>query len=131
LFKTEEWRSFYSRLFHASGVAEFSMSVRVAGGDRPTVVILVANIPSEKPTVWPRRNIAGRQKAGRPIGKLKEGEECTFIKKPWLMHLLYLCPGMIGFLNLTRFSPLIVIFAVEKVWLWPISPDGAMGDGIQ
>ena len=30
-----------------------------------------------------------------------------------------------------RLSFLVAIFAVEKVWLWSIFHDGAMGDGIQ
>lgn len=112
-------------------MAEVFISAVAAGGGRPTVVIIVAVIPSEKPTVYPSKDIAGPQKAGRPTGKRKEGEGCTFLKKPWLMHLQYLRPGMIGYLKFTSLSSLVVIFAVEKVWLWSIFPDGAMGDRIQ
>ena len=103
------------------------VSAGVAGGDRPTVVIPVGTIPSEKPTVWPSKDIAGQQKAGRPTGKLKEGEGCRFLKKPWLMHLLHLDPGMIGYLKITRLSSLVVIFAVEKVWLWTHFPRRGYG----
>ncbi len=107
------------------------ISVEAAGVDRPTVVILVAVIPSEKPTVCPSKDIAAQQKAGRPTGKRKEGEGCTFLKKPWLMHLQYLHPGMIDYLKITSLQSLVVIFAVEKVWLWPIFPGGDMGGRIQ
>jgi hypothetical protein len=37
---------------------------------------------------------------------------------------------MIGYLKITRLSPLVVIFAVGKVWLCPIFPDEAMDEGI-
>lgn len=47
------------------------------------------------------------------------------------MHLQHLPPSMIGYLKTTGLSSLVVIFAVEKVWLWRIFPDGVMGDGIQ
>jgi len=47
------------------------------------------------------------------------------------MHLQHLHPSVIGYLKITRLSSLIVIFAVEKVWLCPIFPDGVMGDGTQ
>lgn len=112
-------------------MAEVFISAGAVGGDRPTVVILVAIIPSEKPTVWPSKDIAGQQKAGRPTGKRKEDEGCKFLKKPWLMHLQHLYRGMIGYLKITHLSSLVVIFAVEKVWLWGIFPDEAMGDGIR
>ena len=112
-------------------MAEVFISARAVGGDRPTVVILVAGIPSEKPTVWPSKDIGGQQKAGRPTGKQKGGEGCRFLKKPWLMHLQHLHPSVIGYLKIIRISFLLAIFAVEKVWLWSIFLDGAMGDGIQ
>jgi len=94
-------------------------------------MIPVGTIPSEKPTVWHSKDIDRPQKAGRPTGKLKECEGCKFLKKPWLMHLQHLHPSVIGYLKITRLSSLLAIFAVEKVWLWNIFPDGAMGDGIQ
>ena len=77
-------------------MAEVFISAGAAGGDRPTVVILVAVIPSEKPTVCPSKDIVKQRKAGRPTGKRKEGEGCKFLKKPWLMHLQHLHLGMIG-----------------------------------
>lgn len=94
-------------------------------------MIPVGTIPSEKPTVWHSKDIDKPQKAGRPTGKLKECEGCKFLKKPWLMHLQHLHPSVIGYLKITSLSSLLAIFAVEKVWLWNIFPDGAMGDGIQ
>lgn len=112
-------------------MVEVFISAGAVGGDRPTVVILVDGIPSEKPTVWPSKDIDKLQKVERPTGKRKEGEGCKFPKKPWLIHLQHLPPGMIVYLKITRLSSLVVIFAVEKVWLWSIFPDGAMGDGIQ
>ncbi len=112
-------------------MAEVFISAGAAGGDRPTVVILVDGIPSEKSTVWPSKDIDKQQKAGRPTDKGKEGEGCKFLKKPWLMHLQHLHPGMIGYLKITRLLSLVVIFVVERVWLWNIFPDGAMGDGVQ
>jgi len=112
-------------------VAEYFISAGAAGEGRPTVVIPVGTIPREKRTVWPSKDIDGQQKAERPTGKRKEGEGCKFLKKPWLIHLQYLHPGMIVYLKSTRLSSPVAIFVVEKVWLWPIFPDGAMGDGIQ
>lgn len=112
-------------------MAEVFISARAAGGDRHTVVILVAIIPSEKPTVWPSKDIAGQQKAGRPTEKRKESEGCKFLKKPWLMHLQHLHTNMIGYLKITKLLSLVAISAVEKVWLWSIFLDGAMGDGIR
>jgi len=112
-------------------VAEHFISARAAGEGRPTVVIPVGTILSEKPTVWHSKDIDKPQKAGRPTGKLKECEGCKFLKKPWLMHLQHLHPSVIGYLKITSLSSLLAIFAVEKVWLWNIFPDGAMGDGIQ
>jgi hypothetical protein len=112
-------------------VAEHFISARAAGEGRPTVVILVGIIPSEKPTVWPSKDIDKPQKAGRLTGKLKECEGCKFLEKPWLMHLQHLYPSVIGYLKITRLSSLLAIFAVEKVWLLSIFPDGVMGDGIQ
>jgi len=47
------------------------------------------------------------------------------------MHLQHLHTGMIGYLKMTKLSSLVAISAVEKVWLWSIFLDGAMGDGIQ
>ncbi|GAB6194079.1 hypothetical protein JCM39068_38310 [Desulfocastanea catecholica] len=94
-------------------------------------MIPVGTIPSDKPTVWPNKDIDKPQEAGRLTGKLKECEGCTFLKKPWLMHLLHLHPSVIGYLKITSLWSLLAIFAVEKVWLWNIFPDGAMGDGIQ
>jgi len=38
---------------------------------------------------------------------------------------------MIGYLKITKLSSLVVIFVVERAWLWSIFLDGAMGDGIQ
>jgi hypothetical protein len=96
-------------------VAEVFISATAAGGDTPTVVILVAIIPSEKPTVWPSKDIAGQQKAGRPTGKPKEDDGCKFLKKPWLMHLQHLYRDMIGYFKITRLPFLVVISAVEKV----------------
>ena len=94
-------------------------------------MILVDGIPSEKPTVWPSKDIDKLQKVERPTGKRKEGEGCQFLKKPWLMHLQHLHPHVIGYLKISRLSSLVAIFVVKKVWLWPIFPDEAMGDGIQ
>lgn len=112
-------------------MAEHFISAGAAGEDRPTVVILVDGIPSEKPTVWPSKNIDKLQKVEKPTGKRKEGAGYKFLKKPWLMHLQHLHPRVIGYLKSTRLSSLVAIFVVEKVWLWPIFPDEAMGDGIQ
>jgi hypothetical protein len=112
-------------------VAEHFISAGAAGEGRPTVVIPVGTIPSEKPTVWPKKDIDKLQKVEKPTGKRKEGEGCKFPKKPWLIHLQYLHPAMIVYLKITRLSSLVVIFAVEQVWLWPIFLDEAMGDGIQ
>lgn len=96
-------------------MAEVFIYATAAGGDTPTVVILVAIIPSEKPTVWPSKDIARQQKAGRPTGKRKEDDGCKFLKKPWLMHLQHLYRDMVGYLKITRLWFLVVIFAVEKV----------------
>lgn len=38
---------------------------------------------------------------------------------------------MIEYLKITSLPSLIAISAVEKVWLWNISPDGGMEDGIR
>ena len=112
-------------------MAEVFISAGAAGGDRPTVVILVAVIPSERPTVWPSKDIVKQQKVGRPTGKRREGEGYKFLKKPWLMHLQHLHPDMIGYPEIAKLSSLVAISAVEKVWLWSIFLDGAMGDGIR
>ncbi len=112
-------------------MTELFISAGAVGEGRPIVVMLVGGIPSEKPTVCPSKDIVKQQKAGRPTGKRKEDEECKLLKKPWLMHLQHLHTGMIGYLKITCLSSLVVIFAVEKVWLWSIFPDGVMGDGIQ
>ncbi len=111
-------------------MAEFFISVRAAGGDRPTVVILADGIPNEMPIVWPSKDIDKQQKARRPTDMRKEGEGCKFLKKPWLMNLQHLPPGMISYLKISRLSFLIVVFAVEKVWLWIIFPGEGMGGGI-
>jgi hypothetical protein len=68
-------------------VAEVFISAGAAGEDRPTVVIPVGTIPSEKPTVWPSKDIDKQQRAVRLTGKRKEGEGCRFLKKSWMMHL--------------------------------------------
>ncbi|MCP4339103.1 MAG: hypothetical protein GY799_09520 [Desulfobulbaceae bacterium] len=112
-------------------MAEHFISAGAAGEGRLTVVIPVGTIPSEKRTAWPSNDIDGQPKAERPTGKRKEGEGCMFLKKPWLIPLQHLHPHVIGYLKITRLSSLVAIFAVEKVWLWPISLDEAMGDGIQ
>ncbi len=112
-------------------MAEHFISAGVAGEARPTVVIPVGTIPNEKRTARLSKDIDRQQKAERPTGKRKEVEGCKFLKKPWLMHLQHLHPNVIGYLKITRLSFLVAIFAVEKVWLWRIFPDGAMGDGIQ
>ena len=93
--------------------------------------MLVGGLPSEKHTVWHSKDIAKQQRAGRPIDKQKEGEECKTLKKPWLIHLQYLLLSMVNYLKITRLSFLVAIFAVEKVWLWSIFPDGDMGGGIR
>jgi len=93
--------------------------------------MLVDRHPSEKRTVRHRDNIAKQQKAGRPTGKRKKGEECTIPKKPWLIHLQYLLLSMIDYLQIARLSFLVAISAVKKVWLWSIFHDGAMEKGIQ
>ena len=111
-------------------MAEFFISAGAAGEDRPTVVIPADTIPGEKPINQPSRDIAKQLKVGRPTGKQKKGEEYTIPQKPWLMHLQHMHPGMIGYLKITRLSSLVVIFAVEKVWLCSIFPDGAMEKGI-
>jgi hypothetical protein len=95
-------------------VAEVFISAGAVGGDRPTVVILVDGISSEKPTVWPSKDIDKQQKAERPTGKRKEGEGCKFPKKPWLIHLQYLHPGMIVYLKINNISSLVAIFAVGR-----------------
>jgi len=95
-------------------VAEVFISAIAAGEGRPTVVIPVGTIPSEKPTVWPSKDIAGQQKAGRPTDKRKEDEGCKYLKKPWLMHLQHLHLGMIDYLKITRLPFLVVIFAVAR-----------------
>jgi len=118
-------------LFRAGGVPGFSLSAGAVGEGRPIVVMLVGRHLNKKHTVWHRDNIAKQQKVGRPIGKGKEGEECTIPKKPWLIHLLYLLLSMIDFLQIARLSFLVAIFAVKKVWLSSIFHDGAMEKGIQ
>ena len=95
----------------------FFISARAVGEGRPIVVMLVGRHPSEKHTVWHRKNIAKQQRAGRPTGKLKEGEEYKILKKPWLIHLQYLLLSMIVYLKITGLSFLVAIFAVKKVWL--------------
>ena len=112
-------------------MAEYFISARAAGVGKPTVVIPVGTILSEKPTVWHSKDIDKPQKAGRPTGKRKEVEGYKFLKKPWLMHLQHLHPSVIGYLKITSLLSLLAIFAVEKVWLWSIFPGEAMGDGIQ
>jgi hypothetical protein len=106
-------------------------SARPVGGGRPIVVMLVGRLPSEKHTAWHRKNIAKHQTVERPTGKRKEGEECKIRKKPWLMHLPHPLLIMIDFLKRSRLVLFAAIFAVRKVWLWSISHDGAMGDGVQ
>ena len=98
-------------------MAEHFISARAAGEGRLTAVIPVGTIPSEKPTVWHSKDIDKPQEAGRLTGKLKECEGCTFIKKPWLIHLQHQLLGMIDYLKITSLQSLVVIFAVEKVWL--------------
>jgi hypothetical protein len=92
--------------------------------------MLVGRHPSEKHTVWHRKNIAKQQKAGRSTGKRKEGEECTILKKPWLIHLQHLLLRMIEYLTITRLAVLVASFAAKKVWLWSIFHDGAIEKGI-
>jgi len=98
-------------------VAEHFISAGAAGEGRPTVVIPVGTIPNEKRTARLSKDIDRQQKAERPTGKRKEGEGCKFPKKPWLIHLQYLHPGMIVYLKITSLSSLVAIFVVEKVWL--------------
>lgn len=107
------------------------MSAGVVGEVRRIVVMLVDGIHSKKHTVWHSKDIAKLQKAGRPIDKQKEGEECMTLKKPWLIHLQYLLLSMVDYLKITRLLFLVAIFAVEKVWFWSIFPDEAMEDGTQ
>lgn len=109
----------------------FFISARAVGEGRPIVAMFVGRHPSEKHTVSHRKNIAKQQRAERPTGKRKEGEECMILKKPWLIHLQYLLLKMIVCLKITLLSFRVAIFAVEKVWLWSIFPDEAMGDGIR
>ncbi|MCP3888761.1 MAG: hypothetical protein GY702_07780 [Desulfobulbaceae bacterium] len=96
-------------------MAGLSLFAKAAGEGRLTVVILVVEIPSAKPTVWLSKNIGGQQKAGRSTGRRKGDEGCKFLKKPWLMHLQHRHSGMIGYPKITCLSFLVVIFAVEKV----------------
>ena len=112
-------------------MAEHFISAGAAGEGRPTVVPPVGTIPSEKPTAWPNKDIAGQQKAGRSTDKQKEDEGCKFLKKPWLMHLQYLHPGVIDYLMSTRLSLFVAIFAAKKVWLLSIFPDGATEGGVR
>ncbi len=98
-------------------MTELFISAGAVGGGRPIVVMLVGGNPSEKHTVWHSKNIAKQLRVGRPTGKRKEGEECKTLKKPWLMHLQYLHPGMIDCLKITSLSSLVAIFVVKKVWL--------------
>ena len=107
------------------------ISVRAVGEGRPIVVIFVDRLPSEKHTASHRKDIAKQQRAERPTGTRKEGEECKLLKKPWLMHLQYLLLSMIEYLKITWLSSLVAIFVVKKAWLWSIFHDGAMGDGMQ
>ena len=93
--------------------------------------MLVGRLPNEKHTAEHRKNIAKHQRAERPTGKRKEGEECKIRKKPWLMHLQHPLLSMISSLKMSRLSFLAAIFVVKKVRLWSISHGGAMGDGIQ
>ena len=109
----------------------FFISARAVGEGRLIVVMLVGRDPSEKHTVWRRKNIAKQLRAGRPTGKRKEGEDCKVLKKPWLIHLQHLLLSVIDYLKITRLSFLVAIFAVKKVWLWSTFPGGAMEDGIQ
>jgi hypothetical protein len=96
-------------------VAGFFIFAGAAGVDRHIAVILVGNMPREKLTVYPSKDIAKRLKAGKPTGKLNEDAGCRFLKKPWLMHLQQLQSRMIDYLKITRLSAPIVIFAVERV----------------
>ncbi len=112
-------------------MVEHFISARAAGGGRPTAVNPVGTIPSEKPTVWPSKDIDKQQKVGRPTDKQKEEEGCKFLKKPWLMHLQHLHPSVIDYLMSTRLSLFIAIFAAKKVWLLSIFPDGATGGGVR
>ncbi len=112
-------------------MTELFISAGAVGEGRPIVVMLVGGILSEKHTVWHSKNIAKQQRAGRPTGKRKEGEECKTLKKPWLIHLQHLLLSMIDYLKITRLLFLVAIFAVEKVWLLSIFHDGDMGGGIR
>ena len=55
-------------MFYVGGVAKLFISAGAAGEGRPTVVIPVGTIPSEKPTVWHSKDIDNPQKAGRLTG---------------------------------------------------------------
>ena len=93
--------------------------------------MLVGRLPSEKHTVWHRKNIAKQQRVGRPTGKRNEGEGCKILKKPWLIPLQHLLLSVIDYLQITSLLSLIAIFVVKKVWLWRIFHDGATEDEIQ
>jgi hypothetical protein len=112
-------------------VPGFFISARAVGEGRPIVVMVVGRHLSEKHTALHRKNIARQQRVGRPIGKLKEGEECKILKKTWLIHLQHQLLSMIDYLKITRLWSLVAIFVVKKVWLSSIFPDGAMEDGNQ
>ena len=60
----------YSRS-DADGAAGSSVSAGVAGGDRDTAVRRVETLPSAKPIEKPKEDIAGRKKARKLIGRLK------------------------------------------------------------
>ncbi len=112
-------------------MAELFISAGAVGEGRPIVVMLVGGIPSEKHTVWHSKDIVKQQRVGRLTDKRKEGEEYKTLKKPWLIHLQHLPLSMVNYLKITRLSFLVVIFAVEKVWLLSIFRDGDMGGGIR
>ena len=57
--------------YSAAGVVRFSVSARVAGGDRPTAVIGAVEPHSAKPTGKPKENTDRQKKAKKLIVRLK------------------------------------------------------------
>ena len=55
----------------AAGVVQFSVSARVAGGDRSTAVMNAVGPHSAKPTGKPKENTVRQKKGKRPIVSLK------------------------------------------------------------
>jgi hypothetical protein len=77
-------------LVDVGGVVFFSMSVGVAGEDRPIVAINAASQESAKIIVRPKENIVRPRRVKRPTVKLKTAAGTAITKKrkkTWMMQL--------------------------------------------